>query len=147
MNYQEVIGIVALVLEIAVLIIALYFRSKGNVIEIVSQLIAIAEQTGMPGPDKMAMVVEEMYTRLPAPFRAVLNKEKLQIIAQYVFDWMKTYALEYLESKKKKDQIEEPPAEYDEEVDEIFDEPQDVIPEICEECVEDACPITTEDQN
>ena len=132
MTYQDVIGIAAVVLEIVIFVVALYFRSKGNVIEMVSRLIAYAEETGLPGPDKMALVVDEMYKYLPAPFRGILTKPRLQVIAQAIFDWTRQYALEYLESKKKKEKEKEEPPVEDDGGDDTFVFEHEFVPEIVE---------------
>lgn len=160
-TYHDVIGIAAVVLWILVVIVALYFRSKGNVLGAVSKLIALAEETGMPGPDKMAFVVDEMYKYLPTPFRSILTKEKLQIIAQYIFEWTRQYALDYIAEKAKRDEEKKHPKdpvlpEKDPEGDDDFIVEYDIVPEICDaeagddkdegcaECVDDACPVFPE---
>lgn len=102
MEFYEIIGIIAVVLCGAMLLAALYYRSRGSVVELVSRLIALAEATGLPGPEKMQQVVDGMYQYLPAPFRAILTREQLAKIAQDIFDWTRQYAVEYLESKKKR---------------------------------------------
>ena len=151
MDYHDIIGIAAVVLWIVVVIVALYFRSKGNVLGVVSKLIALAEETGMPGPDKMAFVVDEMYKYLPTPFRAILTREKLQVIAQFIFDWTRKYALDYLAEKSKKEEAKKKPEdpvgpEEDPEGEDDFIVEYDIVPEICEgsNCPDDACPIFPE---
>lgn len=168
MSIHDILGIASVVCWIAVVIAMLYYRSKGDVIEMISHFISLAEQSGMPGPDKMAMVVNWMYTALPAPFRTILTKERLQVIAQEVFDWTRQYAVNYLESHKKPT-VGNPADPEEDEGDDTFVEETNVIPEICEACenevtdlfveadkkvvpenceacVDDACPIFPEDQ-
>lgn len=139
MSYYDVIGIATVVCVILAWVMAIYYHARGDVYKIVSQLIATAEESGLPGPEKMSWVVDELYVYLPAPFRMILTREKLREIAQGVFDWMKTYALEYLEKKQKKKE-----APTDDGGDDTFVEETEVIPEICEGCVED-CPGETND--
>lgn len=90
------------VLEILIVVICavtygfmLYFKVKGNLAEGVSELIALAEKTGLPGNKKMEQVVDAMYERVPKTLKKILNKHELEKIAQWVFDWMKRYAESY----------------------------------------------------
>lgn len=90
------------VLEIVMVVICavtygfmLYFKVRGNILGVVSELIALAEQTGMTGKEKMAQVVAELYKKVPAPLRKILSEKCLESIAQTIFDWMRKYAEEY----------------------------------------------------
>lgn len=94
------------VLEILIVIICavtyslmLYFKVKGNITEGVSELIALAEKTNLPGNEKMAQVVDAMYEKVPAWLKKILNKYELEKIAQWVFDWMRRYADTYKEEQ------------------------------------------------
>lgn len=100
MNYAQIINIVAFVLCIILYAVALFFRVKGNVVGAVSELIAMAEATGLTGPEKMALVVAQLYNRIPAAFKGVLSENRLEAIAQWTFDWMKKYANTYIEVHK-----------------------------------------------
>ena len=102
------------VLEILIVIICaityglmLYFKVKGNLAEGVSELIALAEKTGLPGNEKMTQVVETMYERVPKWLKKILNKHELEKIAQWVFDWMRRYADEYKNVESKDETTEE----------------------------------------
>ena len=100
MNLYDVIGILAVILWVAFLVVSLYYKAKGNAVELIAQFIALAEQeAGKTGPEKMDMVA--LYDYIPAAFRTILSRETLREIAQRVFNWMRRYAVEYLESKKK----------------------------------------------
>lgn len=101
MNFEIIIEIIFLILVVVAYIAALYFKTKGNIFGISCELIANAELTGLAGPDKMAHVVETLYTYIPAFLKAILTPEKLKIYAQGVFDWMRKYANAYLEAQKK----------------------------------------------
>lgn len=140
MTIHDVFGIVSVVCWIVAVVAMLYYHTKGDVVQMVARFIALAEETGQPGPDKMAMVVDWMYKALPTPFRSILTREKLREIAQYVFDWTRRYALDYLESKKKSGGGE---ILLDEVEDDTFIQEYDIVPEICdsEDCPDDACPI------
>lgn len=90
------------VLEIIVVVICaitygfmLFFKVRGNVLGAVSELIALAETSGLTGPEKMAQVVANLYDKIPAPLKKIFTPNRLQSIAQTVFDWMRKYADEY----------------------------------------------------
>lgn len=90
------------ILEIAIAVLCavtygfmIYFKIRGNLLAAVSELIALAEETGMTGSDKMAMVVNELYAMVPGLLRQALNKARIEAIAQTVFDWMRKYTDEY----------------------------------------------------
>lgn len=90
------------VLEIVVVVICaitygfmLFFKVKGNVLGAVSELIALAEASGLTGAEKMAQVVEALYAKIPAPLKKIFTQDRLEKIAQTIFDWMRKYADEY----------------------------------------------------
>jgi len=97
MSFLEVMDIVLVVLCVVGYGLQVYFKVKGNVVLTVSELIALAEQSGLNGREKMAQVVAELYTQVPAPLKKVLSKEHLEHIAQKIFDWMRRYAETYAE--------------------------------------------------
>lgn len=101
MNYVQIINIVAYVGCVALFGVALFFKVRGNAVGAVSELIAMAESTGLAGKEKMEMVVAALYERIPAIFKSILNEDALQKIAQWIFDWMKKYAFAYIESHKE----------------------------------------------
>ena len=100
MNADKIITIVSIALNIAILAWGMYQKVKGNSTAAVSSLIATAEESGLLGKEKMALVVGWLYDMIPAPFKQVLNKQALEIIAQKVFDYMKKYANAYMKSKQ-----------------------------------------------
>lgn len=90
------------VLEIVVVVICaitygfmLFFKVRGNVLGAVSELIALAEASGLTGAEKMAQVVQALYAKIPAPLKKIFTEGRLQKIAQTIFDWMRKYADEY----------------------------------------------------
>ena len=98
MNYAQIINIAAYVLCIILFAVMLYFKIRGNVVGAVSELIALAEETGLPGSEKMALVVSKLYEKVPGAFKALLTEEDLAEIAQWVFDWMRKYAVANVDS-------------------------------------------------
>lgn len=98
MNYVQVISVVAYVLCIILFAVMLYFKIKGNAVGAVSELIAMAEETGLSGKEKMALVVSKLHEMVPGIFKGFLTEEKLTDIAQWIFDWMRKYAIAYINS-------------------------------------------------
>ena len=101
MNADKIILIVSIVLNIGIFAWGLYCKTKGNAAAAASSLIANAEETGLLGPEKMALVVDWLYDMIPTPFRQILNKATLQILAQKIFDYMKKYTNAYIKSKQE----------------------------------------------
>ena len=101
MDWQDIIGIISLVLYAVIIVLGWYTLAEKNIYSLVSKLIAMAEETGLPGAEKMEMVVNGLYAIVPVAFKKILTKAKLQEIAQSVFDYMKSYALDYLARKAK----------------------------------------------
>lgn len=93
--------------------VMLYFKVRGNVFAVVSELIALAEATGLTGVEKMDQVVLGLYELVPKAFRGILTLSKLESIAQHIFDWMRKYADEYRTQleEKKQEQSEQDVAE------------------------------------
>ena len=111
MNFIEIVNIVIIVLCSAVFGVMMYFRTKGSATASAAEFIALIETSGLIGKDKMAFVVSKLCEMIPFPFRSIFTPERLEQIAQEVFDNMKKYALEYLERKEKEAQeqpVEEP---------------------------------------
>jgi len=105
MDTNEILEIAFMILAIAAYALMLYFRVRGDVVEAVSEFIAMAEATGMTGKEKMALVVSKMYQIVPVPLKKILSEERLEVIAQSIFDWMRKYADTY---KKSKEETEDP---------------------------------------
>ena len=102
MEISTIIEIVITALCVLGYALYIYFKVRGNVVEAVSELIALAEKTGLTGPEKMAQVVGGLYDKVPLPLRRILTKEALQAIAQHIFDWTRKYAEAYIEVKNGK---------------------------------------------
>lgn len=100
MNFIEVMEIIITVLCVVTYALMVYFKVKGNVLGGVSELIAMAEKTGLAGSEKMAQVVDALYEKVPVWLKKILNKDKLQSIAQWIFDWMRKYANAYIDAKQ-----------------------------------------------
>lgn len=103
MNVSEIITLVCVVLSAALYGVMMYFRVKGNATSAATELIALIEQSGLLGKEKMAYVVEELFRMIPAPFKSVFTEDRLETLAQEIFDNMKDYALEYIGQHEKKE--------------------------------------------
>ena len=66
----------------------------------------VAEKTGLTGSEKMAQVVAEMYKKVPNSLKKVLNEKQLEMIAQWIFNWMRRYADAYLDTKQNADKTD-----------------------------------------
>ena len=100
MTTMQIVDIVVVVLCIIGYVVMAYFKVRGNVVEMVAELIATAEATNLVGSEKMALVVSGLMEIIPAPLKSVLTEQALRKIAQRIFDWMKMYALNYIEAKQ-----------------------------------------------
>ena len=107
MSFFEILEIIVIILCVVAYGFMLYFKVRGNIVGAVSELIALAEKTGLAGREKMAQVVEALYDKVPSLLRKILNKNRLQAIAQWIFDWMREYANAYIEASKDDDTAEE----------------------------------------
>lgn len=96
MSFIEILNIIFLALSGAAFSLVMYFQVRGNLLAVVSQFIATAEKTGLKGSEKMAQVVSKLYERVPAFLKKFLTEEKLEKIAQWIFDWMREYADSYM---------------------------------------------------
>ncbi len=80
--------------------LSVYHKTKGNIIMCIAELIAAAEATGLTGPEKMAQVVAALYAKVPKALKKHLTEKHLEMLAQWTFDWMRKYALLYMETQK-----------------------------------------------
>lgn len=95
MDFYNVLEIIVVAICAITYGFMLFFKVRGNVLGAVSELIALAEASGLTGAEKMAQVVNSLYTKIPAPLKKIFTPERLQKIAQTIFDWMRKYADEY----------------------------------------------------
>ena len=100
--------------------ITMYYKAENDLMGAVAEFIAIAESTGLPGKEKMKMVVGDLVAMVPASLQAFLNEEALEALTQRVFDSMRKYAKMYVKRNQNKDGnfISEIMHDYDREVQE-----------------------------
>lgn len=94
MDFLSVLEIIVVAICAITYGFMLFFKVRGNVLGAVSELIALAEASGLTGAEKMSQVVNGLYVR-SGPSEENLHPERLQSIAQTIFDWMRKYADEY----------------------------------------------------
>lgn len=92
MDWVNILELVFVILCAVTYGFMLYFKCKGNVTEAVSELVALAEATGLAGAEKMAQVVERLYEMVPGWLRKFLSRETLEKLAQSIYDWMRRYS-------------------------------------------------------
>ena len=95
MDFLSVLEIIVVAICAITYGFMLFFKVRGNVLGAVSELIALAEASGLTGAEKMTQVVNGLYLKIPAPLKKIFTPERLQSIAQTIFDWMRKYADEY----------------------------------------------------
>ncbi len=97
------------ILKIAVIIIAMlvvgFFRLREAMNVDIVNLIAEAEKMAVPGEEKMKYVVGRIYTSLGTLAQTYFTKERIESIAQKLFNKIRAYAEEY--KKRTKEQEKE----------------------------------------
>lgn len=104
MEFISILEIVVVVLCAITYGFMLFFKVRGNVLDAVSELIALAEASGLTGAEKMAQVVEALYKKIPKFMKKIFTQDRLQKIAQHIFDWMRRYANEYRSNSESEDE-------------------------------------------
>ncbi len=95
MDFLSVLEIIVVVICAITYGFMLFFKVRGNVLGAVSELIALAEASGLTGSEKMSQVVNGLYVKIPTSLKKIFTPERLQSIAQTIFDWMRKYADEH----------------------------------------------------
>ena len=81
MDFLSVLEIIVVVICAITYGFMLFFKVRGNVLGAVSELIALAEASGLTGAEKMSQVVNGLYVKIPAPLKKIFTPERLQSIA------------------------------------------------------------------
>lgn len=95
---------VQILLECFAVIVALLFMGflklkETTELDIV-RLITEAEKLDRPGKEKMQWLVETLYDAMIPIAKAYFTKERLQKIAQNIFDYVRKYATLYNDNKE-----------------------------------------------
>lgn len=93
---MDIITIIFMILTFCFGGIALYFKSKSQLIEKVGQLIYTAEDfyadSTKSGGDKFEFVVDSLYRLVPVVFQKILSKDIISVIVQNIFNYIESYA-------------------------------------------------------
>lgn len=92
MTFIDVVDIILTVLVIAMGAYSAYRSTDKTICSKVSYLITEAAKLDLTGSQKMSEVVDKLYGYVPAVFKKFFTKERLEIIAQSVYDTMKEFA-------------------------------------------------------
>lgn len=100
MNWELILSIVMTILTIVSTIVGYYFKIKERLIKEATSKIEEAEKEGVNGLEKMTFVVDELYALVPAPYRAIFNKELIKNLVQMLFDKIEAYAEKQVNKNK-----------------------------------------------
>lgn len=84
---------------IAVLLIMGFLRLKETTELDIVRLIAEAEKLDRPGTEKMQWLVSTVYDAMVPIAKAYFTKDRIQKIAQMIFDYIRKYADKYHDNK------------------------------------------------
>lgn len=104
---SNILDVLVPVIGIVYIFLNCYNKTKVELVSYVAELIALAEKTGLSGPEKMSQVVAEMYKKVPKFLQKTLNEKQLEMIAQWIFSWMRKYANAYMEALQNNETIED----------------------------------------
>ena len=96
--YQFLIDYITIIETVALIVmggIIAYYKSTAKLKGVVAELIAEAEQafdSTKSGGKRFAWVVNKLYELIPAPLKAIINKQMIEQIVQGTFDSMAAYA-------------------------------------------------------
>ena len=93
--------IIEIVIIIAAMLAVGFVRLRSVMNVDIVNLIAEAEKMAVPGAEKMQWVVGKIYNSLSALARAYFTKERIEAIAQKLFDTIRAYADKYKERTKE----------------------------------------------
>ena len=73
MDFLSVLEIIVVAICAITYGFMLFFKVRGNVLGAVSELIALAEASGLTGSEKMSQVVNGLYVKIPTPLEENLH--------------------------------------------------------------------------
>ncbi len=103
MNKSQIINIVLVVLGVIITFFTYYFKIKAKLQSSVNGSINDAEEDGVDGKEKMARVVNDLYSLVPVAYKMIFTKEFIEKLVQKAFDKIEEYAKKQtkkIESKK-----------------------------------------------
>lgn len=97
---SDYINVLSIFIGAIVAIIALFYKVRNNIVEYATLFIAsIEKEDSLTGPEKMDMVISWIKDLIPRIFSVVFNETVVRAIAQSIYDDMKKYKDNYIESK------------------------------------------------
>ena len=99
--WMDIFDCIVALLGITYVLLNCYNKTKSELLLSVAELIAAAEETGLTGAEKMAGVVAVLREKVPKFLRKVLNEKQLEMVTQWIFNWMRRYALAYMNALQK----------------------------------------------
>ena len=91
--------IIECVALIATLLIMGFLKLKETTELDIVRLIAEAEKLNRPGAEKMQWLVETVYDAMVPIAKAYFTRERIQKLAQMIFDYIRKYADKYHDNK------------------------------------------------
>lgn len=96
MDWKLVLTYAGYALSVIVFLFAFYYRRSSVLRGFIAELILDAEEEfakqEKAGKAKMAWVIAQLYDYVPAFFKPILTKERIEKIAQHVFDSIAGYS-------------------------------------------------------
>lgn len=92
MSFIEIVDIILTALVLAMGAYSAYKGTGKTINSKVSYLITEAAKLDLTGAEKMSDVVDKLYQYVPDIFKKLFTKERLEKIAQSVYDTMKEFA-------------------------------------------------------
>lgn len=101
--WEIILNIVLALLSVTLAGVTYYLDVKKKILESVNDKVNEAEDTGEDGKAKMAMVVNEIYTKIvPTVLKPVFNKKVLEKLVQVAWEKIEKYAEKQAEKEKNK---------------------------------------------
>lgn len=106
MNTITIIDIILTALVIVFAVINAYRKMGKTIYSKATFLIAEAAELDILGPEKMQRVVDELYEKyVPDFFKSFMNKQKLEEIAQSIYNDMKLFTENDLKDSVYKEEL------------------------------------------
>lgn len=91
MNISEILNIILVVLTVISTFVGYYFKVKEKITKEINKYINEAEDGSTVGAEKMEIVVNNLYSLVPAPYKGILNKNVIEKMVQLAFDKIEEY--------------------------------------------------------
>ena len=92
MKLTTMLSVAVALLYIANCYVRRVFKAKGDILKNAVEYIALAEESGLKGPEKMYLVVDSISSEIPWLLKQRFAPERVQTLVQNTFEWMQRYA-------------------------------------------------------